>query len=185
MGIHSQTVNELHPKYHNNIECERELLILVTLRKTVSTGAMNKVIPAILFFLIQEFNQGVSGYPGGAPYCSARPGHGRQDREATMVVERWGNSFLVNITASHRGLVVRADEPGSWLVGDGHRLLKDCITHESRQQKSGGIFLFTPENPQSAEPEFSGYLVTSYSQFSVLDQVLKTSHQSSGECSGE
>ena len=112
-----------------------------------------------------------------------------------------------------------------------------------RQQKSGGIFLFTPENPQSAEvifmiyqiydilifsnnpqttkknsryqsrshisnnpqtmekifsisisisysppilqPEFSGYLVTSYSQFSVLDQVWKTSHQSSGECSGE
>ena len=30
----------------------------MTLRRTVSTGAMNKVIPAILLFLIQGFNQG-------------------------------------------------------------------------------------------------------------------------------
>jgi len=138
-----------------------------------------------LLLLAAALTQGVLGYPGGAPYCSARPGHGYQAGDAEVLVERCGGSFLLNITTTHKGIVVRASEAGSWLVGEGHRLLNDCVTHDNRRQKYGGILLFTPRDPQYTEPLFSGYLVTSYSQYQVLDQVWKPEEQlSTQECSG-
>ena len=30
---------------------------------------------------LHTYSTGTTGYPGGAPYCSARPGHGRQARQ--------------------------------------------------------------------------------------------------------
>merc|ERR1712071_71483 len=109
-------------------------------------------------------------WPRGAPNCGATPGHGTKGDDTSLLLERDGPSYTVTVPSDHKGLVLMADQAGTWSsLAPGYRALENCITHDSRSKKLGGsaVTTFTPKSTVN-EPVFSGFMVSRYSSYSKL-----------------
>merc|ERR1712098_540046 len=117
----------------------------------------------LLFGLVQT-------YPGGAPFCSASPGHGRYTGTVNaMVTNRGGNLWEVRIMSqrSYKGLVIDPSSAGYWeSVQGGHKNTGNCVTHSNSGNKYSSTFTFRALN--QLKPRFSGWLVYNYGSYAGI-----------------
>merc|ERR1712106_451059 len=107
-------------------------------------------------------------YPGGAPSCSARPGHGRNKGSVAALVENIGNNtWQVTMTDKHKGLVLNTKCKGTWdSAMEGYKNKGTCVTHNSRAAKDTNSFIFRAK--EENKPHFSGFVVFDYSSYGTL-----------------
>merc|ERR1711915_468154 len=109
-----------------------------------------------------------TAYPGGSPSCYSRPGHGLSVGELEAAVTNiGGNNWQVNITETHKGLVLNSATKGSWdPVDEGYQIKGTCVTHDSRARKGNAAFVFHAK--ENEKPNFSGFIVFGYSSYAKL-----------------
>merc|ERR1712243_219287 len=119
---------------------------------TVVQGKMYRVVAGILlvFGLIQA-------YPTGAPSCTNSPGHGTSTGNITAEVTNiGGNEWQIDITESHKGLVINAETPGDW----------DESSVVPGYQVDGASFIFKTDS--AGQPQFSGFLVHDFTSYGAI-----------------
>jgi len=133
-------------------------------------GSKSSYVIVSLFLTIAGI---VKGFPNGAPSCDLpKPSHGAEGEKVSVLVKRdkRGNVNL-SIDSPHRGVLLRADTPGTWSnLGDELQEKDTCVTHTSRSDKTSTQVTFTPNDP-SIEPKFSGFIVERYTLFHPLNPV--------------
>eukprot|EP00090_Calanus_glacialis_P000031 TRINITY_DN10029_c0_g1_i1.p1 TRINITY_DN10029_c0_g1~~TRINITY_DN10029_c0_g1_i1.p1 ORF type:complete len:146 (+),score=34.50 TRINITY_DN10029_c0_g1_i1:51-440(+) len=107
-------------------------------------------------------------YPGGAPSCTATPGHGANKGDLAAAVQNiGGNNWQVTISGEHKGLVLNAKTKGTWDPAvEGYQKKGTCITHSSRSNKDTNSFVFRAR--EEGTPKFSGFVVINYANYKGL-----------------
>jgi len=125
----------------------------------------------IICFIPFIFFHSIHSYPDGAPSCSSRPNHGVNRKgiqlEAKKISDR---QWQIRIKEKHRGLLLTSTGTGGIWYGHvpGYKDLGKCVTHINREEKNSATFIFRTHRDE--EPRFSGFVVTDYKSYAVIDE---------------